>query len=82
MRPADKAWLGLAVGVLAYEIVAAEGELLSEAADRYMLAHPWWTRAVVASIGLHLCNAVPERFDVLHWLFVAKHRLTPRRATG
>jgi hypothetical protein len=38
-----------------------------------MLTHPWVTRFAVAAIGLHLCNAIPERFDVLHWAFTAKH---------
>ncbi|OCB41891.1 hypothetical protein A5677_00480 [Mycobacterium malmoense] len=75
MRPADRAWLMLAGAILTYEIAADEGELLSEAADRYMLAHPWITRTVVFSIAAHLCNLVKDRYDPLHWLFVAKSRL-------
>lgn len=75
MRPADKAWLTLAAGVAAYEVAAGDGELLSEAADRYMLTHPWLTRAVAFSIALHLCNAIPSTFDPLHWLFTLKRRI-------
>lgn len=72
--------MALAGGVAVYEFAAADGELLSEAADRYMLSHPWITRAVVIAIGMHLCNAVPNRYDPLHWLFTAKQRLRAARA--
>lgn len=75
MRPADKAWVTLGVGVLAYEIAADEGELFSDAADRWMLSHPWITRAVVASVAMHLCNAIPDSCDPLHWLFGVKRML-------
>lgn len=75
MRPADRAWLALGGAILTYEIAAGEGELLSEAADRYMLSHPWITRWVVFSIAVHLCNVIPDRFDILHWLFMAKRLL-------
>lgn len=78
LRPADRAWLALAGGVVVYELAAVEGELLSEAADRYMLAHPWWTRVVAFSVAVHLCNMVPDRCDPLHWVFVGKRRLTGR----
>ncbi len=73
MRPADCAWAILGASVLAYEIAA--DDLLSDAADRAMVAHPWITRAAVAAVGLHLCNAVPDRYDPLHWLFGAKRLL-------
>ena len=38
MRAADKAWVTLAVGILAYEIAAPRGELMSEGMDRYLEA--------------------------------------------
>lgn len=72
LRPSDKAWLALAAGVAAWELYAPEGELLSEAADRWMLTHPWITRVCVATIAAHLCNAIPNRYDPLHLLFDAK----------
>lgn len=75
LRPADRAWLGLAGLIILYEVAADEGELLSEAADRYMLAHPWITRFVAFSIAAHLCNLVKDRYDPLHWLFTAKRLL-------
>lgn len=72
LRPSDRAWIILAVGVAAWDWLAPDDELLSEAADRYMLAHPWLTRAVVIAVGAHLCNMVPDRWDPLHRLFGAK----------
>lgn len=75
MRPADRAWLTLASGIVAYELAAVEDELLSEAADRYMSAHPWITRAVTAAVAMHLCNIIPDRYDPLHHLFTVKRLL-------
>jgi hypothetical protein len=75
MRPSDRAWVALAGAVLVYEIAAGEDELLSNAADRWMLTHPWTTRLGVAAVALHLANAVPERLDPLHWLFSVKRLL-------
>ncbi len=69
MRPADRAWAVLGAGVVAYEIAA--DDLLSDAADR----HPWITRLAVATVGLHLLGAVPDRYDPLHWLFGVKRLL-------
>ncbi|OBL08224.1 hypothetical protein A5646_12860 [Mycobacterium sp. 1245499.0] len=69
----------MAAGIAVYEVAAPEGELLSEAADRYMLSHPWITRVVVFSIAVHLCNMIPNRFDPLHWLFTAKKLLRAAR---
>ncbi|MGQ9348972.1 DUF7427 family protein [Mycolicibacterium gilvum] len=75
MRPANRAWLVLAAGVIGYEIAAAPGELLSEAADDWMLSHPWLTRAVAFSLASHICNAIPDTCDPIHHLFVLKQRL-------
>lgn len=69
MRAADKGWLALAVGVLAYEAKAAtrlEWELLSEAIDRYRRRHPYLTDATIFYIALHLLRAIPNRIDPLH----------------
>ena len=66
MRPADKAWLTLAAGILAYEIAAPRGELMSEGVDRYLEGRPWLTRAVVAAVAGHLLNLTPHRIDPLH----------------
>ncbi|ASR85537.1 hypothetical protein I5G80_gp036 [Mycobacterium phage Krueger] len=65
MRCADKAWLALAAGVVAYEVSAPRGELLSEGVDRYLTRRKWTTHAVVVGLALHLLNLIPERIDPL-----------------
>ena len=65
MKPSDCAWLGLAVGVAAYEALARDGELMSEAVDRYLEAHPLVTRCVVVTVAAHLLNLLPQRLDPL-----------------
>lgn len=75
MRPADRAWIALATGVVAYDVLAPPGQTLSEGADHYMLRHPWVTRAVAAAVAGHVCNLLPNRFDVIHQMFKAvRHR--------
>lgn len=76
MRPGDRAWVVLGAGVATYEILA--DDLLSYAADRWILAHPWTTRLGVACVALHLINALPEKYDPLHYVFGVK-RMFRRR---
>ena len=65
MKPSDRAWLFLGGGVIAYEVLALDGELMSEAVDRYLEARPWLTRTVIATVALLLINVLPARFDPL-----------------
>lgn len=74
MHAADKAWLALAAGVVTYNLLAEDGELLSEGADRYMLTHPWLTRGAALVLAGHVCNVWPSRLDLIHWLFVLSRR--------
>lgn len=74
MYAADKAWIVLGAGVLAWDLLAPVGQTLSEGADIYMERHPWLTRAVAASLALHVCNAVPDRCDPVHGLFLVSRR--------
>jgi len=74
MKPADRAWVALATGVVAYDVLAAPGQTLSEGADHYMLHHPWLTRVVAAAVVGHVCNLLPPRFDALHLLFKVARR--------
>lgn len=76
MKSGDKAWIALGAGVLGYDLLAAEGQTLSEAADNYMLKHPWLTRAVAVGLVCHVCNVVSPQFDLIHWGFVALRKLT------
>jgi hypothetical protein len=70
MKPADKAWVCLFVGVAVYELAAAlrRWELLSEAADRYRQRHPIATHSTVVYLAGHLLRRWPQRFDPLHRL--------------
>lgn len=65
-RPADVAWIALAAGIVAYEVAAPPGELLSEGVDRYLTRRPWVTRAVVGVVAAHLLNLIPNRVDPIH----------------
>lgn len=75
MRPADRAWIALGVGVLAYDLTAPPGETLSEGADRYMVRHKWLVRAVGVGLVAHVCNFISGRYDPVHWVFVGLRKL-------
>lgn len=74
MRTADRAWLGLAAAILAYEAAAPRGELLSEGVDRYKSRRPVTTTAAVRYLACHLLNLIPPRFDPLTRIAVALGR--------
>lgn len=75
MRPADKAWIALGLGVLAWDAVCADGEMLSEASARYAKAHPVLAYVVIGSVAAHLVNRIPKRFDLIHGIGVGMRRL-------
>lgn len=66
MTPGDRAWLALAVGVVAYEAAAKPGELLSQRMDAYRQRHPVLAHLVVAYLALHLARRWPATVDPLH----------------
>jgi hypothetical protein len=68
---AKQAWALLAAGVLGYEVVCKDGQLLSECVDEWLACRPILTRAAIAAMALHLGNAVPERYDVVSLGFSA-----------
>ena len=68
MRASEKAWLGLAAGVIAYDVLCPEGETLSEGVDR-ALERPVYrtvTMGAIAIVGAHLINILPTKIDPLH----------------
>jgi hypothetical protein len=67
MRYSTKAWIGLGAYVVATEVCAPDGELLSQAVDRWLDKHPGRTVAALTIVGtaLHLLNLFPERYDPL-----------------
>lgn len=66
----DWAWAAIAATVLTYEVMAPEGQLLSEAVDKYRRRHPAVTNGVVLLVALHLLRALPARWDPIHQLAV------------
>jgi hypothetical protein len=74
LDPSDKAWIALGLGVLLYDLVAAEGMTLSEGADKYMRHHPWVTRGVGIALAAHVCNVLPNAVDPIHGLFLFSRR--------
>jgi hypothetical protein len=70
MRHSNSAWLAVTAGVLWYELTAPQGELLSEAVDRYRTAHPVITTTVVVYLAGHLLRLWPRPVDPLHQVAV------------
>lgn len=77
-REAFLAWCVLMTGVLIYEALAPEGQLLSEGMDRACVKHPLATRMVIVVLSLHLTGWLPDKFDPLH--IMAGKREVIRRA--
>ncbi len=75
IRPADRAWLALAVGVAAYEVLAREGEMLSHSYDRWLINHPVLTWSATIVTAAHLLNLLPSQMDPYQWgfLIMGKH---------
>lgn len=71
MRCAERALLSFGIAVLAYEIVAPPGELLSHAVARIHDAHPWLTPAVVIVTAAHLLEWIPPAVDPFHLVGIA-----------
>lgn len=68
MRPADRAWLTIAVGVTCYEVAACRRpgwELLSQAVDRYRVSRPLLVLGTVVYFAAHLTRVLPRRLDPL-----------------
>lgn len=65
MSPSDRAWLGLAAGVAAWDLSCPHGETLSAGVSRYHRSRPWLTRFVIGYVAAHLLDWLPDRFDLL-----------------
>lgn len=65
LRPSDWAWIGLALGVAAWDATCSRDEMLSDASVRYMSAHPVITSGVIVYLAAHLMGVVPHRIDPL-----------------
>jgi hypothetical protein len=67
-----KTWCAILGIVVAHDLLADDGQLLSEIADEWMLAHPWLTRVGVMAVALHLINAFEAnpKLDIISLGFV------------
>jgi hypothetical protein len=75
MRNSDRAWLALAVGVAAYDLIATDNERLSDAARRYFKSQPVVTASMILMTGLHLIGGLPDWCDPFALLFATHRRL-------
>ena len=69
------AWAALAAGVVGYNLSAADGQMLSEQADRWIEKHPVLVRSLVALVAAHVANAAPSRVYPIHLIFTAARRV-------
>jgi hypothetical protein len=88
MRNSDRAWLALAAGVTAYDLIATDDEQLTNAARRYFKSQPVATASMILVTGLHLVGSIPPWCDPITLAFAAYRRLLNqadrrgRRVTG
>jgi hypothetical protein len=75
MRNSDRAWLALAGGVAAYDLIAIDDEQLSDAARRYFKSQPVVTASMILVTGLHLVGGIPQWCDPFTLLSAGYRRL-------
>ena len=75
MRNSDRAWVTLAGGVAAYDLIAADDEQLTHAARRYFKSQPIATVSMILVTGLHLVGGIPRWCDPISLTFAAYRRL-------
>lgn len=70
LRAGDWAWIGIAAGVVGYEVSASRRgyELLSEAVDRYRILYPVAVNVTILYLAAHLLRIIPRRIDPLYIL--------------
>lgn len=69
------AWGVMAAGIVFYEVACNDDQLLSIIVDGWLVSHPILTRAVIASVSLHLANGLPAPIDPLHLTFLGGRKL-------
>jgi hypothetical protein len=79
MRNSDRAWLALAAGVTAYDLIATDDEQLTNAARRYFKSQPVATASMIMVTGLHLVGGIPPWCDPITLSFAAYRRLLNQR---
>jgi hypothetical protein len=66
---AEHGWAVLGAGVLVYEVLCAENEMLSHGFDRLIAKHPFWPRILVFLVAGHVANAIPAKYDPVSRIF-------------
>ena len=75
MRNSGRAWVALAGGVAAYDLIAADDEQLTNAARRYLESQPIATASMILLTSLHLLGGIPPWCDPISLTFAANRRL-------
>lgn len=75
MRSSDRAWVVLAGGVAAYDLIATDDEQLTNAARRYFKSQPITTVSMILVTSLHLVGVIPGWCDPISLTFTAYRRL-------
>jgi hypothetical protein len=75
MRNSDRAWMALAGGIAAYDLIATDDEQLTNAARRYFTSQPMATVSMILVTGLHLVGGIPPWCDPITLTFAAYRRL-------
>ena len=79
MRNSDRAWVALAGGVAAYDLIATDDEQLTNAARRYFKSQPIATASMILVTALHLVGGIPPWCDPISLTFAAHRRLLRRQ---
>ncbi len=79
MRSSDRAWVALAGGVTAYDLLAPDDEQLTTAARRYFKSQPIATASMILVTALHLVGGIPRWCDPITLTFAAYRRLLRRQ---
>lgn len=79
MRSSDRAWVALAGGVAAYDLIATDDEQLTNAARRYFKSQPIATTSMILVTALHLVGGIPRWCDPITLTFAANRRLLRRQ---
>ena len=75
MRDSDRAWVALAGGVAAYDLIATDDEQLTNAARRYFKSQPIATASMILATALHLVGGIPPWCDPITLTFAGNRRL-------
>jgi hypothetical protein len=71
MRDSDRAWVALAGGVAAYDLIATDDEQVTNAARRYFKSQPIATASMILVTGLQLVGGIPPWCNSITLTFAA-----------